>query len=112
MKLFVSILLTALLGYAIVLFLPWWTFVFTSCTVAIVIPQKSIKSFATGFAGIFLLWAIQAYILDINNDHILSQKVAAIFQLGNSSVFLIFISAFIGGLISAFAALTGSFARK
>ena len=112
MKFLIAILLTALLGYAIPLYSPWFGFAITSFVVAIVVQQTPLKSFAAGFLGLFLLWGIYAYILDAANDHILSQKVAAIFKLGNSSFLLLLISAFVGGLLSGFAALTGSFTRS
>jgi len=54
---------------------------------------------------------IHAAILDTANDHILSRDVAFILPLNGSSMLLIWIIAIIGGLISGFAALTGSFAR-
>ena len=73
--------------------------------------QKPGKAFAAGFLGLFLLWGMHAFIIDNANDHILSQKVAGILPLGNSSFLLIFLTAFIGGLLSGFAGLTGSFAR-
>lgn len=112
MKFIISILLTALLGFAAPLYFAWWSFVITSLIVAVAIHQKPLRAFITGFLGMFLLWAIHAIILDSANDHILSQKVAMILPLNGSYGLLIFITAFLGGLISGFAALTGSFARS
>ncbi len=112
MKFFVALLLTALLGYAAPLYLPWWSFAVTSLIVALVVHQKPWKAFVSGFLGLFFLWAVYAFILDNANDHILSQKVAQILPLGGSYILLILISALIGALVSGFAALTGSYARK
>ena len=111
MKFITAIILTALLGYAVPLYAPWFSFAITSFVVAIAIHQKPFKAFAAGFLGLFLLWGIHAFILDNANQHILSQKVADIFKLGDASFALILISALIGGVVSGFAALTGSFAR-
>ena len=111
MKFITAIILTALLGYAVPLYAPWFSFAITSFVVAIAIHQKPLKAFTAGFLGLFLLWGIHAFILDNANQHILSQKVAAIFKLGNVSFALILVSALIGGIVSGFAALTGSFAR-
>ena len=112
MKFITAIILTALLGYAVPLYAPWFSFAITSFVVAIAIHQKPLKAFTAGFLGLFLLWGIHAFILDNANQHILSQKVAAIFKLGNVSFALILVSALIGGIVSGFAALTGSFARR
>jgi hypothetical protein len=111
MKFITTIILTALLGYAITLYFSWWSFAITSLIVAVVIYQKAAKAFVAGFLAIALLWGFHAAILNSNNDGILLAKVAALLQL-NSSLILIFITALIGGLISGFAALTGSLAKN
>jgi hypothetical protein len=114
MKFTISILLTALLAYAIGLFtvLPWWSFVFTSFIVSMVIKQAPLKSFFSGFFGLFILWVVIALLIDNANEHILSSKVAQILPLGGSSFVLIMVTGLIGGLVSGLAALTASFTRK
>lgn len=112
MKFIVAMALTALLGYAAPLYGPWWTFAVTSFIVALVVHQKPFKALIAGFAGLFLLWAVMVFYLDAENNQLLSQKVAQILPLGGSSLLLIAITALVGGLVSALAALTGSFARK
>lgn len=114
MKLIASILLTALLSFAIGLYtkLPWFSFVFCSFIVSLAIPQKPWKSFVAGFVALFALWLVLAILLDTPNEHILSTKVANILPLGGNYAALLLLSAFIGGLVSGLAALTGSFARK
>lgn len=112
MKFTISLLLTALLGFAIPLYLPWWSFAITSAIVAVAIPQKAWVAFITGFAGLFILWGVFAIIIDVNNEHLLSQKIANILPLNGSYTLLILITALVGALVSGFAALTGSFARS
>jgi hypothetical protein len=111
MKFIAAIILTALLGYALPLYFVWWSFAVTSFIVAIAIHQHPVKAFLTGFIGLSLLWGFHASIIDNANDHILSQKVAYILPLNGSSISLIWVTAITGGLVSGFAALTGSFAR-
>lgn len=113
MKLFVSFILHALLAYAIGLFsLPWFGFIITSAIIAFAIPQKPIKSFFSAFLALFLLWFLLAVIIDTANEHLLSQKVAQILPLKGNYWLLIVITSFVGGLLAAFSALTGSLARK
>lgn len=112
MKFIVVVLLTALLGYAAPLYSTWWSFAITSFIIALFVHQKGWVAFAAAFIGMFLLWAIMAMIIDSANDHILAQKIATLLPLGGSSALLIFITAFIGGLVSGVAGLTGSLARK
>jgi hypothetical protein len=111
MKFIASIILTALLGYAVTLYFSWWSFAITSFIVAIAIHQHPGKAFITGFIGLSLLWGIHASMIDNANNHILSQRVAYILPLNGSSISLIWITAITGGLVSGLAALTGSFAR-
>lgn len=112
MKFIVVVLLTALLGFAAPLYFTWWSFAITSFVIALLIHQKAWAAFAATFTGLFLLWAVMAFIIDNANEHLLSQKIATLLPLGGSSILLIFITALIGGLISGFAGLSGSFAGK
>lgn len=109
MKFFVSLLLVALLGFAAPLYFPWWSFAITTFIVLFFLRQTPGKSFLTGFLGLFLLWGINAFWLDMANNHLLSQKVAVILPLGGSTILLIILTAFIGGLVSGFAGLAAGY---
>jgi len=114
MKFIASIILTALLAYCIGLFttLPWWCFAISSFVIAIAIHQTPFKSFLSGFIGLFLLWISLAFLKDIVNSHILATKVAQILPLGGSYIAVVFLTGFIGGLVSGLAAVTASYTRK
>ncbi|MGI9137475.1 MAG: hypothetical protein ACR2IM_00395 [Sediminibacterium sp.] len=113
MKFIVSILLSALLTYAIGIYgnLPWWSFVITNLIIAIGIPQKPVKAFASGAIGVGVLWAGLAFGIDAANHHLLSTKVATILPLKGSYIGLIILTAVVGALLGGFASLTGSFVR-
>jgi hypothetical protein len=112
MKFIVVVLLTALLGYAAPLYFPWWSFAVTSFIVALFVHQRALAGFVATFLGLFLLWVVMALLIDSRNDHLLSQKIATLLPLNGSSFLLICLTAFIGGLISGFAGLSGSLVRK
>jgi hypothetical protein len=114
MKYIVSILLSALLAYAIGIYgnLPWWSFVGTNFIIAFAIPIKPAHSFTAGALGVGSLWAGLAFGIDMANNHILSAKVAKILPLGGSYLVLIFMTFAIGALLGGFASLTGSFVRN
>ena len=114
MKILTAIILTGFLAFVAGVYsvLPWWTFVFTSLIVSIAIHQKPGRSFLCGFAGLFLLWSVLAFVKDAANEHLLSTKVAQILPLGGSYLLLILVTGIVGGLVSGFAALTGSYLRK
>lgn len=112
MKFLIAFALTAVLGFAALLYLPWYSLAITSAIVALTVHQKPFKAFGAGFAGMFILWGVQAFFIDMQNNHLLSQKIAQVLMLGNSWALITLITALAGGLVSGFAALTGSYARR
>lgn len=110
MKFLVAFLLTALLGFAITLYLWWWSFVLMSFLVSFLMKLSPGKSFLSGFLAIGLLWLTQAMILDNANGYLLSHKVALLLPFNGSGTALLITTAIIGGLVSGMAALTGSYA--
>ncbi|HMT72657.1 MAG TPA: hypothetical protein PKA77_01190 [Chitinophagaceae bacterium] len=113
MKFITATILTVLLAFiaGILSFSPWWGFAITSFLVAILVHQKGWKAFLSGFLGLFLLWAGLAWWIDMQNNSLLSSKIAAILPLGGNSVLLILVTGFVGGLVSGLAAITGSYLR-
>jgi hypothetical protein len=114
MKFILSIVLVALVTYAIGIYgnLPWWSFVVTNLIIAIALPIKPLQSFIAGALGVGALWAGLALGIDLANNHILSTKVAQILPLGGSYIALIAVTAIVGALLGGLASLTGSFVRK
>lgn len=109
MRFIAATFLTALLAYASALFLPWWVIAPAAFTVAVCIPQSSSKTFLSGFTGLFVLWGLQTIIIDAHNNHVLATRIAGVLPLGGSYIALIFVTAFVGGLVGGLAAITGSF---
>src|ERR1700722_15313138 len=112
LKYVLSILVTALMAFVAGLYLPWWGIAIAAFLVSAAIPQKPAFSFLSGFLGVFLLWEVLAWWIDNKNNGILSQKVAALFKMGNSSVLLIVLTSILGALVAGFAALAGSYLRR
>lgn len=104
-------LLTLVLAFIAGIFLPWWSIAIAAFLVGLLLPQHAGRSFITGFAGIFVLWSLVAAWIDLKNKGILSHKIAALLPLGGSSFLLILVTAFVGGLVGGFAAMTGSSLR-
>ena len=112
MKFIASLILTALLSFAVCLFLPWWSIAIAAFAVAALIPQGAAKSFLTGFTALFLLWGGLSFWISNNNEHLLAHKVSMVLLKMDNPWILIFATAFIGALVAGFAALSGSFLRK
>lgn len=112
MKFFFSIVLTALLSFALGIFLPWWSIAIGAFTVAFAIHQAPWKAFVTGFLGIFLLWYLLVLSINTANNGILAGKVSVIILKSDSPAALMLVTALIGGVVGGFGALTGSLTRK
>ncbi len=114
MKMFSAIVLTAFLAFVAGVYgaLPWWSFAITSLIVAAAVHQRAGRAFLSGFLGVFLLWVVLAFMKDTANEHVLSIKVSQLLLKNNSYIVLILITGIVGGLVSGFAALTGSYLRR
>ena len=112
MKLIVAIILTSLLSFVFGLYFPWWSIAVAAFITTLFIPLRALTGFVAGFVGVFILWAMLAWWIDVKNQHILSRKVAEIFPLGGSSFLLILVTAFIGALVGGSAAMGGAFLRS
>jgi hypothetical protein len=112
MKFLTAILLTALLAFIAGLYLPWWSIAIIAFAVAALVHQKPAKAFFAGFFGLFIIWGGLAFWIDMKNNHVLSKKVAELLPLGGSSIAIILVTAFVGGLVAGFAALSGSYLRS
>ena len=113
-KFIITVLLTVIAAYAVGIYgnLPWWSFVVTNILIAVAIPQKPIYAFLSGVLGIGLLWFSLAFIIDSQNNHLLSSKVANVLPLHGSYISLIILTTVVGALLGGLAALTGSYIRK
>jgi hypothetical protein len=112
MRFLLSTLIIIFLSYLAGLFLPWWSIAIIAFIVALLIPHKPGLAFLSGFLGIFIMWALVALWLNIENESLLSAKVAQLMQLGESPFLLILVTAFIGALVGGFAAMSGSLLRN
>lgn len=111
MRFLLATLLTAVLAFLAGLFLPWWSIALVAFLVALFLSQHIGLGFLSGFLGIFILWGLLAFWIDVKNESILSHKVAQLFPLGGSSVLMILVTALVGALVGGFAAMAGSSLR-
>ncbi len=112
MKFISALLLTAVLSFAACLFAPWWSIAIIAAIVAIAVPQKPFKAFGAGFLGLFLLWAVLAFLRSSANGHLLAHKISVLIIKMDNPILLITATGLIGALVAGFAAFTGSFVRR
>jgi len=112
MKFITSIVLIAILSFALGLYLPWWSIAIGAFVVTAFIHLRPGASFLAGFIAIFVLWLALAAIIDMRNQHILSRKLALLLPLGGNSFLLLLITALVGAIVGGGAALSGSYLRR
>lgn len=107
MKMLLKIILTAALAYLLQYFFPWWTAVIAAFIIAVFIKSSWINDLLSGFLGVGLLWAIMAWMIDIQTNANLTSKIATLFSLNNAA-YLIFITGLVGGIAGGLGALSGN----
>ncbi|WP_146201618.1 hypothetical protein [Sediminitomix flava] len=92
---------------------PWWG-VIAVCSFIYTLfmpPHSGWQAFFMGFFALLLLWGSAASVIDIQNEGILSKRIAMILQLPRS-VYLVALTAFLGGLIAGLSSLSGFHFRR
>ena len=105
MKKLLKIIVIAALAFALSQFLPFWSVAIAGVLGSMLITTSNVASFFTGFIAIFLLWGITAFMIDVNTQGIMTDRIADL--LGFSPPFLILISALIGGITGGLGSLAG-----
>jgi hypothetical protein len=112
MKFFISLLAIALLSFISGVYLPWWSFAVAAFLVGSLMTQRAIWSFLSGFLGVFLLWLGLTLWIDVQNEGILSARMALILPVDGNVAWLHLLTAALGGLVAGFASLTGRLFRR
>lgn len=92
------------LCYVAGLFLPWWSIAICTFITSLIFRQRPLVSFLSGFLAVFLLWTSLAMIIDIQNNSILSSRIASVLPLSGSPFLLILVTGFIGGIVGGMGA--------
>ena len=100
-------LLILISAFLLNLFLPWWSIALPGLVLGYYFKPDSKAAFGWGFLALFVLWGGQALYIHIANNGILSTRIADLLGLG-SPYLVILITAFVGGLVSGLATLSGT----
>ncbi|MDB4904310.1 MAG: hypothetical protein JWQ63_3591 [Mucilaginibacter sp.] len=104
-------LIILILSFASGYFLPWWVVAIAAFLTAFVVGKTSGQSFWSGFSAVFIVWTVLALFKSIPNDHILAKRVATMFHLPHW-IFILFVTALIGGLVGGMSALSGLLLKR
>jgi len=112
MKFIIAILLTVVLNFFLGIYMPWWFIAIAAFVVALLVVQRPLPSFLSGFLGIFFCWLIVAWARNSGNDGILANKISHVLPLGGSTALLILIPSIIAGVVGGLAAMSASYIGK
>jgi hypothetical protein len=84
----------------------WYIFIPLLIIGSIIYSTKSTPSFLLGFSSVFLAWFLLMMFMDVQNEGLLSSKIAALFKLP-SKWLLIFITALAGALLGGLSTWLG-----
>ncbi len=100
-----------LLGFLLQSFFSLWSIAILGLIFGWLINRSNGHTFLLGGLAVFLLWGGYAFWLDSANAGILSARIGKL--LGNlPPLGLVLLTAFLGGIVGSFSALSGSMARK
>jgi hypothetical protein len=105
-------LVILILSFASGYFLPWWVVAIAAFLAAFFIGKTPWQSFFSGFTAVFIVWTVLALFKTIPNDNILASRVVQLFPLPNNWIWLLVVTALIGGLVGGMAALSGVLLKK
>lgn len=112
MKFTIGLMICVLAAFMLGLYLPWWGIAVAGFATGLIVPQSALRTFLTGFCGVFIVWGGLALWIDINNQQILSSRIAHLFPLGGNGWALVLLTALLGGIVAGTAALSGTHLRK
>ena len=112
MKFLSSVLLMTLVGFAMGLYLPWWSVALACFVISFFLYQQPLVALLTGFLSIFLLWGVLTIVRSQVNEHILAHRVSIFILQKDSPNLLILFTALIGGITGGMGALCGSLLRR
>ena len=108
MKFFLSFLLIALLSFLGGIYFPWWIIAVAAFLVTFLLRPRPFSGFASGFLAILVLWGTLAWMISVNNNHLLAHRISLLIIKTDSPAMLVVLTALIGAIVAGFAALTGS----
>lgn len=110
MRFLLTLIVTAAFGWAMGLWLPFWSLSLAAALVGFMLHPGSWKAFLAGLLAGVLLWGGLAYSADIANDQLLSTRVASIF--GTNAGSMLVITALLGGVLAGLGTLLGDRVRN
>ena len=105
MKFLITALLTALFGWLLGLWLPFWSLAIGAVLAGFLVRPGGWRAFVAGFIAGVVLWGGFAAWIDAANAHLLSARIGQLF--GTGSMGMVLITALLGGLLAGLGCTLG-----
>jgi hypothetical protein len=108
----IKLAIISILSFVLTFYLPWYTPFIVCFITGFILSNKPGNNFLAGLLGIAIFWLSYTLFLDINNNHLLSSKIAQLFSEKLSteitSAVLVMVTAFLGALLGGLSAMAGA----
>lgn len=108
-------LLLVLCSFLIGLFLPWWALIPVVYLLCFALSKNLKSAFIISFSSVFILWLALSFYYSMENNHILSRRVAELFGLGNTPInwlWLLLLGPLPGAITASFAGASGFLTKQ
>lgn len=109
---FIKLISIIVLSFVLTLFLPWYMPFVVCFVVGLLLSNHKGNNFIAGLLGVGLFWFVYAFYLDINNQHVLSSKIALLFSdklhTDITSGVLVMVTTFLGAILGGLSAMAGA----
>lgn len=99
--------LTAVATGLALMVLPWWVAMPVAFCLTLIFPLKPGRSFLSAGLGGLIAFLLLSYLADRANEHLLSTRMAVLFQLP-SYIFMLVLTALVGGITTGLGGWTGA----
>ncbi|MDX1903703.1 MAG: hypothetical protein SFU27_06045 [Thermonemataceae bacterium] len=106
--------LIAVLTFVLQYFLHWevWVVALVSYVISALLGKTAWGVFFSAFFSVFLVWSGMAFWQDIQNDQILSMRVAQLLGVSAASEWFFIITGLLGALLASVAGLAGYYLKR
>ncbi|WP_235296189.1 hypothetical protein [Portibacter marinus] len=111
MKYWIHVAVIFLVGFILCQWLPWWVVSMVAAVSAFLLRSDFWLIGMFGFLAGFVLWGGYAMYIDIENQHLLANRIGVLFG-GVSNIIPVIFTALIGGLLCMLGSMLGASLNK
>ena len=107
MRFIIVMVLTAIATWLTMMVMPWWVAMPVAFCLVLIFPMKHWQSFLATGLGAAMAFLLLCFMADQANEHILSSRMATLFQLPSYTLMQV-LTALVGGITAGLGGWTAS----